>query len=54
MEEDSYNSDLKMWGLIGDLHHKMFWLRQKELSQYGWYRMSIPYTKHVYAASSPL
>jgi DNA-binding MarR family transcriptional regulator len=35
MAEDSYNSDLKMWGLIGDLHHKMFWLRQKELSQYG-------------------
>jgi DNA-binding MarR family transcriptional regulator len=35
MENDSYNSDLKMWMLIGDLHHKMFWLRQKELSQYG-------------------
>ena len=35
MEEDSYNSDLKVWNLIGDLHHKMFWLRQKELTQYG-------------------
>ena len=34
MEADSYNSDLRVWKLIGDLHHKMFWLRQKELSQY--------------------
>ena len=33
-EQASYNLDLKMWTLIGDLHHKMFWLRQKELSQY--------------------
>jgi DNA-binding MarR family transcriptional regulator len=33
-EESSYNLDLKPWILIGDLHHKMFWLRQKELSQY--------------------
>ena len=34
-EEASYNLDLMVWILIGDLHHKMFWLRQKELSQYG-------------------
>ena len=34
MEENSYNLDLKVWIAIGDLHHKMFWLRQKELSQY--------------------
>jgi DNA-binding MarR family transcriptional regulator len=35
MEEDvSYNLDLKTWTLIGDLHHKMFWLRQKELNRY--------------------
>ena len=35
MEEEAlYNLDLKVWILIGDLHHKMFWLRQKELSQY--------------------
>ena len=34
MEENSYNADLKVWKAIGDLHHKMFWLRQKELSQY--------------------
>ena len=34
MEENSYNLDLKVWKAIGDLHHKMFWLRQKELSQY--------------------
>ena len=35
MEEDaSHNSDLKTWTLIGDLHHKMFWLRQKELNRY--------------------
>ena len=34
MEKNSYNLDLKVWILIGDLHHKMFWLRQKELSQY--------------------
>ena len=34
MEENSYNLDLKIWIEIGDLHHKMFWLRQKELSQY--------------------
>ena len=33
-EETSYDLDLKEWKLIGDLHHKMFWLRQKELSQY--------------------
>jgi DNA-binding MarR family transcriptional regulator len=33
-EETSYDLDLKVWTLIGDLHHKMFWLRQKELSQY--------------------
>ena len=33
-EEASYNLDLKTWTLIGDLHHKMFGLRQKELSQY--------------------
>jgi DNA-binding MarR family transcriptional regulator len=35
MEDNSYNLDLKVWILIGDLHHKMFWLRQKELSEYG-------------------
>jgi DNA-binding MarR family transcriptional regulator len=35
MEEEAlYNLDLKTWTLIGDLHHKMFGLRQKELSQY--------------------
>jgi DNA-binding MarR family transcriptional regulator len=34
MEKNSYKLDLKVWILIGDLHHKMFWLRQKELSQY--------------------
>ena len=35
MEEDApYNLDLKTWTLIGDLHHKMFWLRQKELNRY--------------------
>ena len=35
MEEEAlYNLDLKTWTLIGDLHHKMFVLRQKELSQY--------------------
>ena len=34
MKEDPYNLDLKVWILIGDLHHKMFWLRQKELNQY--------------------
>jgi DNA-binding MarR family transcriptional regulator len=34
MEKDTYNVDLRVWILIGDLHHKMFWLRQKELSQY--------------------
>jgi DNA-binding MarR family transcriptional regulator len=34
MEDNSYNLDLKVWILIGDLHHKMFWLRQKELSEY--------------------
>ena len=33
-EEASYDLDLKVWILIGDLNHKMFWLRQKELSQY--------------------
>ena len=35
MEEDFYNSDLKFWITVGDLHHKMFWLRQKELSTLG-------------------
>ena len=35
MEEEAlYNLDLKTWTLIGDLHHKMFWVRQKELSRY--------------------
>jgi DNA-binding MarR family transcriptional regulator len=35
MEEEAlYNLDLKTWTLIGNLHHKMFGLRQKELSQY--------------------
>ena len=35
MEEEPKNElDLKLWISIGDLHHKMFWLRQKELSQY--------------------
>ena len=34
MEENSYNLDLKVWKAIGDLHHKMFWLRQKELRRY--------------------
>ena len=35
MEEEAlYNLDLKTWTLIGDLHHKMFGLRQKELSRY--------------------
>ena len=34
MEKNSYNLDLKVWILIGELHHKMFWLRQKELSRY--------------------
>ena len=34
MEENSYNLDLKVWKAIGDLHHKMFWLRQKELTRY--------------------
>jgi len=33
--EAKYELDLKLWILIGDLHHKMFWVRQKELSQYG-------------------
>ena len=33
-EEASYDLDLKVWILIGDLNHKMFWLRQKELSEY--------------------
>ena len=33
-EEASYNLDLQTWTLIGDLHHKMFWLRQKELNRY--------------------
>ena len=31
MKEDSYNSDLKVWISVADLHHKMFWLRQREL-----------------------
>jgi hypothetical protein len=38
-EEASYNLDLKTWTMIGYLHHKMFWVRQKELresSQQGW------------------
>jgi DNA-binding MarR family transcriptional regulator len=35
LEEDSYNSDLKFWITIGDLHHKLFWLRQKELGPLG-------------------
>ena len=30
-----YDSDLKMWLLVGDLHHKMFGLRQKELAPLG-------------------
>jgi len=30
-----YDSDLKVWILVGDLHHKMFWLRQKELTPLG-------------------
>jgi len=34
-KEAKYELDLKVWILIGDLHHKMFWVRQKELSQYG-------------------
>jgi DNA-binding MarR family transcriptional regulator len=34
-DETQYNSDLKLWTLIGDVHHKMFWLRQKELSPLG-------------------
>jgi DNA-binding MarR family transcriptional regulator len=29
-----YESDVKLWISVADLHHKMFWLRQKELSQY--------------------
>ena len=33
-EKDTYNVDLTVWKAIGDLHHKMFWLRQKELSRY--------------------
>ena len=33
-EEALYNLDLKTWTLIGNLHHKMFWLRQKELSHH--------------------
>ena len=35
MKADSYNSDLNVWISVGDLHHKMFWLRQKELSPLG-------------------
>ena len=35
MKKDSYNSDLKVWISIADLHHKMFWLRQKELNPLG-------------------
>jgi len=34
-EEAKYESDLKVWLLIGDLHHKIFLVRQKELSPYG-------------------
>jgi len=34
-DETQYNSDLKLWTLVGDVHHKMFWLRQKELSPLG-------------------
>ena len=30
-----YDSDLKVWLSVGDLHHKMFWLRQKELAPLG-------------------
>jgi DNA-binding MarR family transcriptional regulator len=30
-----YDSDLKVWTLVGDLHHKMFWLRQKEFAPLG-------------------
>jgi DNA-binding MarR family transcriptional regulator len=30
-----YDSDLKVWMSVGDLHHKMFWLRQKELAPLG-------------------
>ena len=30
-----YDSDLKVWLLVGDLLHKMFWLRQKELAPLG-------------------
>jgi DNA-binding MarR family transcriptional regulator len=33
-EKDTYNVDLTVWKAIGDLHHKMLWLRQKELSRY--------------------
>jgi hypothetical protein len=33
-EEAKYESDVKLWISVADLHHKMFWLRQKELSQY--------------------
>jgi MarR family. len=35
MKEDSYNSDLNVWISVADLHHKMFWVRQKELSPLG-------------------
>jgi len=35
MQDYSYDSDLKVWMLVGDLHHKMFWLRQKELAPLG-------------------
>ena len=35
VKEAKYDLDLKLWILIGDLHHKIFWVRQKELSQYG-------------------
>ena len=35
MKEDSSNSDLNVWISVADLHHKMFWLRQKELNPLG-------------------
>ena len=35
MENNSYDSDLKVWISVGDLHHKMLWLRQKELTPLG-------------------
>jgi DNA-binding MarR family transcriptional regulator len=35
MEDHSYYSDLKVWISVADLHHKMFWLRQKELAPLG-------------------